>query len=283
MNEEQTRDRKYSRDVTIVVASCDGFSDCWEPFFFLLRKYWPQCSYPVILGTQSKAFTYPGLRIVSSQIMKHEGTSEAPWSERLLFCLELVESEFVIFMLDDYFISGQVDNEIIEHCVRIMRDNRYSHITLTEHGVARPAKACYDPLLLEIESKARYRVSTAPALWRVDSLRSYLRLRENIWQFEVFGSRRSWRREDAFFALNPKALSNGAEGAIPYFRSDYNSGIVRGKWQQEIKPFFEAHGITVDYSKRGWFRAMPHVLGKLLFARKYVSNPGMFLKGMLGR
>jgi len=279
MKEEK---KKYGT-ITLIVASCDGFSDCWEPFFSLLHKYWPNCSYPIILGTQSKAFAYPGLAIVSSQIMKHRFTGELSWSERLLFCLELVESEFVLVMLDDYFISGRVDNEIIERCVQVMRENRYSHITLTEHGLARPARACDNPLLLKIESRAKYRVSTAPALWRVDSLRSYLRLNENIWQFEVFGSRRSWRREDTFFALNPAALSNGAEGAIPYFRSHYNSGIVRGKWQQEIKPFFEAHGITIDYSKRGWFKPMPRMLSRLLLARNYMSNPGMFLKGILGR
>lgn len=283
MKKKQEEHREHNRDITIIVASCDEFSDCWEPFFSLLHKYWPNCSYPVILGTQLKAFTYPGLEIVSSQIMKRRFTGELPWSERLLFCLELVESEFVIFMLDDYFISGQVDNEIVEHCVQVMKDNHYSHITLTEHGLARPTRACHDPLLLEIESRAKYRVSTAPALWRVDSLRSYLRLNENIWQFEVFGSRRSWRREDTFFALNPDALSNGKEGAIPYFRSHYNSGIVRGKWQQEIKPFFESHGITIDYSKRGWFKAMPHLASKVLLARNYMSNPGVFLKGILGK
>lgn len=201
----------------------------------------------------------------------------------MLFCLDLAESEIVLLMLDDYFISSQVDNEIIERCVQVMRENRYSHITLTEHGLARPTNRFKDSLLLEIEKKAKYRVSTAPALWRVDSLRSYLRPNENIWQFETFGSRRSWRREDSFFALNPEASANGREGAIPYFRSYYNSGIVRGKWQREIKPFFEAHGIKIDYSIRGWFKPLPYILNKYLLAQNYMASPITFLKGILGR
>lgn len=35
--------------VTLLISSCDIFSDCWEPYMYGLRKYWPECDFPVYI------------------------------------------------------------------------------------------------------------------------------------------------------------------------------------------------------------------------------------------
>ena len=46
-------------DITIIVNSCDKYSDLWYPFFELLRIQWPDLSYPIILNTESKTYVHP--------------------------------------------------------------------------------------------------------------------------------------------------------------------------------------------------------------------------------
>lgn len=52
-------------DVTFLVNTCDSYKDCWELFFCLFKKYWPENDCRIILNTESESFTYDGLNIES--------------------------------------------------------------------------------------------------------------------------------------------------------------------------------------------------------------------------
>ena len=41
------------QDMCILVVSCDKYADCWTPFSDCMRKFWPDCPYPVYLCTES--------------------------------------------------------------------------------------------------------------------------------------------------------------------------------------------------------------------------------------
>jgi len=204
------------------------------------------------------------------------------WSESLFLGLEQVNTPLVLLILDDFFLSGNVDVVALQTAVDKMVANNYSHITLTEYGRSRPSIESRDPFLLSIQQDARYRVSTSPALWRKSSLMTYLRSHENAWQFEVFGSIRAKKKIDTFYAVNPKETINGKAGVLPYFYGTWNTGIVKGKWQREIQPFFASNGIIVDYSERGFFAPLPSVLNKLNTIKKLFQSPLLTIRGLLG-
>jgi len=194
----------------------------------------------------------------------------------------MVDTEIILFMLDDFFISRPVEIEALQRCLEVMQGQRYSNITLSEHGHERPARETDHPLLLKVEQRARYRVTTSPALWRKPALRAYLRKNENAWEFEIFGSRRAWKKTDTFFIVDPRALKNGAEGVIPYFQSVHDSGIFKGKWQKEIRPFFRDEGIEVDYSNRGFYSPLPGFRLRLLLFKRLIGNPVKLFRGVIG-
>jgi hypothetical protein len=51
-----------NNNLSIVVSSCDSYSDLWNPFFTLLKKYWIGIEkYPIYLCTESKKITFEGL------------------------------------------------------------------------------------------------------------------------------------------------------------------------------------------------------------------------------
>jgi hypothetical protein len=280
---EFINDKNAPPSLTIIVQSTDSFSDCWPPFFKLFSYYWPGCKYPILLNTETKTFSFNGLDIESTGILQLSQGKWPTWSESLLLCLEKVNTDIILLMLDDFFISGWIDIESFEILTSIMVNRGYSHITLTEHGYHRPVIPTNDPYLLSIRQKAKYRISTSPALWRKDVLKSYLRHAESAWEFEIFGSRRAWRKPDTFFIANPAKIKNGHEGVIPYFQGTHDTGIVKGRWQREIKPFFEKHGIDVDYSVRGFYRPLPDFLNRYYILRRLLMHPMRLGKGLLGR
>ncbi|MGE5361477.1 MAG: hypothetical protein ACM3NQ_20865 [Bacteroidales bacterium] len=269
--------------ITILVQSTDSFSDCWAPFFTLLRRYWPDCRYPILLNTETRPFSFPGFDVRTSGILNGRTPRWPTWSESLLMGLDLVQTDVVLFMIDDQFICGPVDTAALDAVVERMLARSYTNITVTEHGHHRPASPTDDPWLLEVNPRARYRITTAPALWRKDGLKRYLRSRESAWQFEIFGSRRSWRTPDTFFIANPARVTTGREGIIPYFQTAYDSGIIKGRWQPEIEPFFREHGIDVDYRERGLFKPLPGMVSKYALLKKLCANPVVFVRGMLGQ
>lgn len=256
---------------TLIVQSTDRFSDCWDPFFRLLKIYWPDCRHPIILNTETKAYSFQGFDIRVSGV--GEGRPWPTWSESLLRCLDAVRTDYILFLLDDLFLNAPVKSAEIEWCVGRMRAQGYSSVTLTEHGRQRPAIAGPEPRLLAIQQDAKYRLSTSPALWSVEALRRYLQPAENAWQFEIFGSWRARRTPDTLLLLDPASLNNDGQGAIPYFQGIDDTGIVKGRWQKGVEVHFLAHGINIDHSVRGFHTPLPSVLNKYYLLRKLAANP----------
>ena len=54
-----------SNEITVLVNSCDEYSEIWDVFFTLFKKYWPQCEYPIVLNTESKSYSFDGLDITT--------------------------------------------------------------------------------------------------------------------------------------------------------------------------------------------------------------------------
>lgn len=268
--------------VTILVQSTDSFSDCWGPFFTLFNKYWPQCPSRIILNTETKQFSTAGAHIEVANNLKLNSGRWPTWSESLLLGLSLVRTPLVLLILDDYFPSDVIDVTAIHTAAEKMLLHGYSHVTLTEYGVHRPSTPSADPFLVSIAQSAKYRVSTSPALWNVKSLNSYVRPHENAWQFEIFGSARARKRQDTFFAVNPRQTLNGTHGVIPYFYGVMNTGIVKGKWQSGIPEFFERNGISMDYGLRGFYSPLPGVLDKIQTLKKMFQSPIVTVRGLLG-
>lgn len=245
-------------DLTVLVNSTDSFEDCWEPFFKLFRTYWPDCSYPIVLNTETKQFTYPGLDIRSSRIASTEDTENEvrpDWSECLIRCLHGIPSEYVLYLQEDYFINAPVDGELITEFLNVMKRNNVAHIRLMERDIKETYRqSVLHPLLWEIRPKANYRIGLQAGLWRRKSLLRYLVPGESGWQFERSGTRRSFEVEEVFLCQNLDYFNRNNRYPISYIPT----GIVKGQWYAPaIIPLFSDHGIEVDFSVRSIYDPGP--------------------------
>ncbi len=187
--------------------------------------------------------------------------------------LDQIETPLVLYFQEDYFIHQRVRADLIESAAQYMIDHTdVKHIALTRHGSIGPHAPFDVDWLEEIPQRARYRISTQAALWRVDTLRSYLHPEENGWMFEIYGTWRAHRRKDCFLC----AVFDDQHGgpAIDYL----HTGIIKGKWLKEIQKVFESNDIEVDYDRRGFYTPKPPLIRKFELAKRLLEKPGYLIQ-----
>lgn len=267
-------------EFTLLVNTSDGFEDCWTPFFTLLTRNWPDYRGPILLNTELKQWSYPGLDINCSQVQKKRPNKRLTWSECLLAALDQVKTPLVLYFQEDYFLERPVDAKLIEEfAILMLDDDSIRHIGLTHFGSMGPFEPTEDARLWRIARKARYRISTQVGLWRVDALKSYLRPEENAWMFEIFGTQRAQHRPDTFLTVNQKIYSPGATPIVQYT----HTGIIKGKWHPALSELFAVNGVQVDFTKRGFYKPKPRALEKLVTLRKLIAHPLLLSRALLGR
>lgn len=232
-------------DLTILVNSCDSFEDCWLPFFTLLKRYWGADTIPnIVLITEKKEFTFDGLPIRAAQVQT--GSSTMTWSQCLLAAIDRVETDFILYLQEDYFIDSPINLKMFFEIMDVMRyESEIKYIGLTHFGNGGKKLETNWPYLKKITRCAPYRISTQAGIWRKATLRSYLKEWENGWMFELYGTLRAWRRNDLFLVWDP----DQAKPIISYG----HTGIIKGKWAKFVPELFECENIKIDFSDRGFY------------------------------
>ena len=235
-------------DLTVLVNTSDGFADCWHPFFRLFATYWPACPYPVVLNTERLAPSFAGIDVRPAQVAV-SATRRLTWSECLAACLDDIDTPFVLYLQEDYFLEAPVRAEWIATFVDALRAGRADVVRLMECGGSGPWHPTADPALWRVDDRARYRIALQAALWRKTTLRRALRMHENAWQLEVYGSGRARRRSETVLCAARDRFDGEGRDIVPY----RPTGVVKGRWERGIvEPLFSRHGIEVDFSRRGF-------------------------------
>ena len=240
---------KYS----ILVNSCDKFSDCWHPFFKLLKIYWPDCKASLYLNTEKEDYSHQGMLINSTKVglKQTKYKSHFTWSECLLKALDKIEDEIIIYMQEDYFLKAPVKNELVEHFVELIESDESIHcIHLTDAGPNGEAPSNKDKLLWTVPKIHRDRVSCQAAIWRKSVLREYIRSHESGWNFEWYGSKRAELLDHNFYTVDRNVIMLNKFEIIPYVCT----GIIGGKWSKEVPLLFTENNINIDYTKREFFK-----------------------------
>lgn len=258
---------------SILVNTTDRFEDCWMPFFKLFKEYWSKYSGKVYLNTEHREFVYPGINIVSvKNCQVFDDASQVTWSQCLIRALEAIDTDVILYLQEDYFLNGHVDDGLIESYAKLINEKNIDCIHLSPASGPGPFSSSDYPNLWTVDRKAAFRISCQAALWKKSVLIKYLRSYESAWQFEEFGTRRSHVLNDVFLTVDREFIKSRGKEIIPYFRT----GIVQGRWDSRVRDLLDGHNIMVDYGIRGFHRP-----GKLPFRktlkRKIQRVPKMIL------
>jgi len=229
----------------ILVNTTDSFEDCWLPYFKLFNQYWPTYKGKVYLNTENKAFSYEDLNIIPIK----NGLIKGTWSQCLDFALGVIKEENILYLQEDYFFNDFIKDELLNEFYDKFIKLNCDCLHLTDQSTPGPFRQTKDDMVWEIEKSAPYRISCQAAFWKKDVLLSYLREHESAWHFEHYGTKRSTKKNGKFYVVNTNKFGCGKIEILPYVFT----GIIKGKWNEKVKPLFSKLNIEIDYSQRGFF------------------------------
>lgn len=248
-------------NISLVVSSCDKYSTAWYPYFELVKKFWPTHPRKIILITESKSYSHPGLDIVTVK-----GGRDDTWSQRLLKALDIVDTEYIIFSLEDFFLLGPVDQQRIDNCAGWMDENRRIAQCRLSTWQAIELGEEYEPGsgFYYTSEDTPFRLDTQVALWRKSDLISFIDPKESPWQFEGEGTKRINGTDKLLLWYHQADMHDISKMIFPYsIDQSKGYGIAWRHWLWNNKAWFKQCGIKgVPYWKLG-------VLSEKSVARRY--------------
>jgi hypothetical protein len=244
---------------TLLVNSTDGYSDCWNPFFTLMAAYWPEYTDEVLLNAETKTFEHPGIRIKtthSTDAATKKGGFPT-WTQSILHALNQADSDIILYVQEDYFLKDCVNHNLLIELAHLMEAKSITYLGLTDEGQKGPfTPSGFDERLWKIDQKEQYRISLQACMFSKSRIRRYFRKHENPWHFEYYGNVRARRVKDSFYTLNRDIFSAANNPVFPYDLT----GIINRQWVRKIvEDLFTKHGISVEFSKRGWHAEDPPI------------------------
>lgn len=233
--------------LSILVTSCDSYDDAWEPFFKLFKIMWPTCDFPIYLNTESKTFEMDGLEITAlhPDALTDKKGQPISWSKRLTDAVRQIDSDYILFFLEDFFLMSPVREDVVPRCIDYMEEH-------PDVGIIDFYSEPHDETIVMDEFSYTdrtfdYAINAMAAIWRKSFLLEIIR-DENPWDFEFFATRRWWKTDW-------KILTH-RDDCPPVFdykiKPDLGYGIFQGKWLRKNPELFEKYGIHVDFEKRGF-------------------------------
>jgi hypothetical protein len=265
-----------SSDTAILILSCDKYADAWQPFFDLFHKFWPDCEFPVYLGTNEKSFNSPTVKVI------HSGKA-ADWSTDTKNILEQIPEKYIIVLLEDYFLQNPVDKSWLKECVNYMKENDAAFMRIASFRKDHFPMYAFDiderhPRFGINRKNTSYRVNLQGGIWNTKDLIALIKEGESPWEFEVKGSERSNASEKLFAGIVESAERDILTGPVPYLCT----AITKGTWMREAIELCKKEKIHLDltirpvesrlaFSRRKFYHALPFGVRKYLdfFSAKF--------------
>ncbi len=238
-----------SDDVALLVPSCDAYQDLWHPFFHCLFKYWPDCPYPVYLGSNAATYSHPRVRPILVG-------PDVDYTSNLIAMLGEMSEMWVLFWLEDWVLSAPLETTRLVSWIRAAQMERAAYLRpISIHPLVFSREGGEE--IGEIPKRSRYRISMNIAVWNKQALLRLLRPGETIWDIERRGSRRSDELEDRFVAPTIHVRRNPPVS--------YMHLVVKGKLRREAREFLKREGLELWLAKRPVERLRSHWYSKGYF------------------
>lgn len=213
--------------LSLIINSCDKFSDIWDAHIQLLNKNWKDRQIKTYLVTDKETTkSYEGVTILSAG----EGKE---LSDRLRYALAVIKTEYILFTLDDYFLTKKINTNSIFELVSIMDKERIDYLRLfarpTSHKKIEGYKSLYE---IDLDSKhdSHYQINLYAGIWRRTFLEKCVQESLNAWQLEI--------------AMTPFGRKYGANCVMSKGNEFPTLDVVRkGKFLHKAKRYIDRHGL----------------------------------------
>lgn len=217
--------------VTILVYAWDRYSPAWPVFCYGIGKYWPDCPYPVAFLTN--ALDPPcGIAIKVGL--------ENNFFRKLSIGLNNIETPYILFMHEDYWLKKSVNTEAIQTYVSFLEQDKADYIRLIPApGPDRDFPE--DNRLGIINQESRYRLSFMASLWRVSVLQEVMNMNPklSLWEMEKYGASLTQQYCDRFLCV--KKSTDGLSYDL--------TAITAQQWTSVAYQYAKDENIYIEFDK----------------------------------
>lgn len=183
-------EKNQFKDLSVLVLSCDKYAELWDPFFTLLYRHWPELKtdnkdLPLYLIANSKRYNDPRVQMINIQ-------NEKSWSDNMLFALDQIKSDYVLILLEDYYITA-FDAQRLSQVYDYTKAHDGGYLQIYADYKTPPDREGLKvfPGVALKDKHELWRTSLQACIWRVKDLKHILKEGESPWEFEIAGSVRS--------------------------------------------------------------------------------------------
>ena len=253
-----------SFNCAILVNSCDKYYEAWHPFFLLLRKYWPNCKFDIYLNTESTICSEPGVKTLC--------TGHKEWSNRLADAIEQIDSEYILFFLEDYFLQAQVNEKEFKRAEEILQDNKEINAIYFKKITGHDSLSLEYPKFIEMDYSKKYILNFQVGLWRRAKMLELIPRSLSAWQIEdnIVLSKNSGR----FLCWAKGKYYDIQEDVFPYhWALSQGFGIAKSNWLWNNRRLLKKEGLAyVKCKELHNMRKIEYILGG--FVNRVHQNKG---------
>lgn len=211
--------------LTLLIHSCGAYSDLWDGQIHLLNHYWKARTVNTVILTDTNPnnYAYENINILCAGEKKEI-------TDRLLFALPKIETEYVLVTLDDYYLLDTVDENRLSDILDFMDTHKADYVRLYKIP---KSKDLVERDIYKIhmeEKKSSYYINLYPGIWRRSFIEKTLTPSLNAWQYEV--------------SLTPKAVKLNANCFMTYGEEYQLLDVVRkGKVLHKANKYFKKNPV----------------------------------------
>ena len=217
----------------IVVMSCDKNKDLWKPFYHCMEKYW--ANHPEIIYS-TESIKNPYYKTICRNLPIEQ------WTRRVYETIKDLPCKNILLMVDDLFMRDNVDNDFIWSLQSYLDKPRVA--ALNFEFQFDKGDVPIDKLVSLRSYNGKFKVSCMCQMWRKSAMLDLFNCDKDPWRFEKDNNAKNY---NFLISKNGDFLNWGKP------KDRWQWGIVKGKWTQETKDFFDKENIEVDYSQRGFY------------------------------
>ncbi|WP_320122125.1 hypothetical protein [uncultured Sphaerochaeta sp.] len=222
------------KDFAVLMTTCDSYYDVAMNFFPILKLYWSNFSEKVYILSEIGEYDYHH----EDAIVINAGNNKS-WSSRLEYAISRIDENYILFMMDDYYLGNNVSSENIKDIITFMKDNNIYYYCL--RNMAKTNKLYPNGKAGYIDADRKYGMSLQAAIWRTDYLRKIVSGNNcSAWQIENLMNRNISEKKEFLenAAVDVRNLLN------------IQNAVIKGKWVPKVIRFYRRRGYIIALGKR---------------------------------
>jgi hypothetical protein len=170
---------KVGKKLSVLISSCDSYSDLWDAHLKLYSKNWQDNKYKTYLVTDKET----NVLLEGIEIIVAEENLDFPM--RIKYALDFIDTPYVLLTLDDYFLIHPVDNLHFDYLVNRSLNEKIDYLMLYDRRFTNERQYKQIEHLDIIDLSKKYALTLYPAIWSTDFLRKTVKSNMSPWHYEV--------------------------------------------------------------------------------------------------